>query len=269
MPIAGGQIPILESFSVTSIASGTTAALVLIPPFNGMGNVPYQYNANSPLASPIYNAPLTNKANWLQAPNFGVTHISSIQTLASSTAHTLFILRPLNFTYFPAGLAKNTTAIPDSAATGIADDPGLYATKYRYPTMGGVFPAQAADAAISSTNKVVAYQLTDGTWQIDTITSGTFGSTLTLTTGTPNNAGGAILPGTPMFYFGALAGTLKDPATGLSAWGLINVVSVLNNVTDYMVGEIAGVHPGDPLVIVDANATAADTIVVNGYYGAY
>ena len=267
MPSPGIQI--LKSFSVSNVASGTTAAQLVIPGFPGMSDVPYRYNAQDPFSPALGNMAYTTtlKPNWLTAPNFGVPHVSSIHLNTSSTSHSFFILRPLNWTYFPAGLAKNTTAIPDSAATGIASDPGLYATKYFYPTMGGLFPGQVADAAISSTNKLVAYQLADGTWQADTIASGTFGSTLTLTTGTPNRDGGAILAGAPMFYFGALAGTLADPASGRTGWGMGTLVSVRDNWQDYIVGEIAGLHQGDPLVVYDANGTAADSLVVNGYYG--
>ncbi len=267
MPMVDG-IKVLKTFSVASIASGTTVAQVLIPPFPGMSDVPYRYNAQDPYTPQIGNIPAAAiKANWLSAPNFGVPHISSIHLNTPSTSHVLLVLRPLNWTYFPAGMAKNTTAIPDSAATGILDDPGVYTTNYRYPTGGGLFPGQAADAAISSTNKLVAYQTADGSWYVDTIASGTFGSTLTLTTGTPNRNGGAILAGAPLFYFGAVAGTLLDPANGRPGWGINTLVSVRDNIADYIVGELAGVHPGDPLVVYSANASAAENIIVNGYWG--
>lgn len=273
MPFQAG-IPVLGNFSVSSIASGTTAAALLIPPYPGPGGsgAPYLYNALSSFSPLVGNAPVQTHANWLNAPNFGVPHITSLQVNASSTQHTLLVMRPLNWTYFPSGLAKNTTAIPNgsgSSSTGLFDDPGVYSTNYKYPTAGGNFPAQVADAAISGTNLYVCYQLADGSWQLDTIASGTFNSSLTLTTGTPNNAGGAILAGAPLFYFGAVAGTLKDPATGLAAWGSKTLVSVQDLFQDNAVGEFAALHPGDPLFIYDANATAADSIIASGYYGAY
>ncbi len=263
-------IPVVNTFAHAITASGTTAAKLLIPPCPGPpGSPPYVFNALASYA-PLTSAPSQTHANWLSAaPLFGIPHISTIRVEASSTAHVLLILRPLNWTYFPAGLAKNTTVIPDSALTGIADDPGVYSTNYKYPTVGGAFPAQVADAAVSSTNTQVCYQLADGTWQLDTIASGTFGSTLTLTTGTPNRAGGAIPTGGVLFYFGALAGTLKDPATGLVAWSMATIVSVTTGYQDYLQGEYAAIHPGDPLFIYDANATAADSIEVTGYYGSY
>ncbi len=273
MPMQAG-VPVLGTFSVSSIASGTTVAAVLVPPFPGPGggNPPYLYNAQAPYADRISSAPVPTKANWLQAPLFGVPHLTSIQVTASSTQHTLLVLRPLNWTYFPNGLPKNTTVIPDTggaAGTGIFDDPGIYTTNYRYPTPGGVFPARAADAGISSTNKSVCYQLADGSWFYDTIASGTFGSTLTLTTGTPNRTAGNILPGAPMFYFGAVAGTLVDPATGNVGLGTVTLVSVVSNYNDTLVGGISALHPGDPLLIYDANASAADSIIASGYYGAF
>ena len=258
MPMQAG-IPVINTFACSSIASGTTAAAILIPPCPGPpGNPPFPYRATSLSAA---------GASWLKAPNMGVTHITSLQITASSTAHTVLIMRPLNWTYFPAGLAKNTTVIPDSVLTGIASDPGLYATKYAYATPGGVVPAGAADAAISSTNLAVCYQLTDGSWQYDTIASGTFGSTLTLTTGTPNNAGGAIPAGAPLFYFGAIAGTLKDPATGQASLGVVTKVSAVDVFQDVLTSQFNALHPGDPLLVYDGNGTAADSLFAIGYYG--
>lgn len=273
MPVGASGAPVLGEFSVSSIASGSTAAQLLIPPYPGpKGGPPYLYNALASYAPSLTSAPLATKANWLTAPLFGVTKITSLLVNASSTGHTLFILRPLNWTYFPAGLAKNTTAIPNgsgSSSTGLFDDPGVYSTNYKYPTAGAVFPAPAADAAISGTNLLVCYQLSDGTWQLDTIASGTFGASLTLTTGTPNRNGGAILAGAPLFYFGAVAGTLVDPATGSTAFGTTTKTSAQTGYQDYLDSVFSAVHPGDPLLIYDANATAADSIIASGVYGAY
>jgi hypothetical protein len=271
MPFNVG-IPVLGTFSQASLASGTTAATMLIPPFAGpIGGAPYLYNANQTNV-PLTIAVVQTKANWLQSPQFGVPHITSIIVNASATSHTVTILRPLNWTYFPAGLAKNTTAIPNgsgASSTGLYDDPGVYSTNYKYPTPGSVAPGLVADAAISGTNLAVCYQLADGTWQYDTIASGTFNSSLTLTTGTPNRTGGAIPAGAPLFYFGVLAGTLLDPATGLAGWQFATKVSAVDTYTDVLTGLFNGLHYGDPLICYDANATAADSIMVTGYYGAY
>jgi hypothetical protein len=259
MPIQTG-IPVINTFGVSSLASGSTAATALVPPCPGPpGSPPYLFNATA----------LTN-ANWLyKAPLFGVPHVESIRLNTSSTAHSFIIFRPLNWTYFPAGLAKNTTAIPDSVLTGIATDPGLYSTSYGYPTVGGVAPGQVADAAVSSTNKLVAYQLADGSWVADTIASGTFGSTLTLTTGTPNRTGGAIPAGGVLFYFGAVAGTLLDPANGQLPFILGTKASADASYLSNLAGIFSGLHPGDPLLVYDGNGTAADSFHVAGYYGQY
>lgn len=253
------SIPVINTFNISSLASSSTAASCLIPPCPGpAGCPPYLFNATS-----------LTKANWLyNAPNFGIPHITNITLNTSSTAHSFIVLRPLNWTYFPAGLAKNTTVIPDSVLTGIATDPGLYSTSYGYPTTGALAPAQVADAAISSTNLLVCYQLSDGSWFKDTIASGTFGSTLTLTTGTPNRTAGAIPAGGVMFYFGAVAGTLLDPANGQLPLFLGTKASAVTVYSD-PVSFYNALHSGDPLFIYDGNGTAADSLSVSGYWGSY
>jgi hypothetical protein len=269
MPSPG--LPILGAWNTAGSAfTGSTALTALVSPYPGpAGAAPYLYNAAANYVPLLSNAPSATKANWLSAPNFGITRVSTLQIQTSATSHVIFLFRPLNWTYFPAGLAKNTTVIPNASATGIFDDPGVYSTNYKYPTGGGVFPAQVADAAISSTNLNVCYQLSDGTWQFDTIASGTFGSTLTLTTGTPNRAGGAIPAGAPLFYFGAIAGTLLDPADGQAATQFTIKVSGQNVLQDFLVGEFSALHAGDPIVIYDPNATAADSLYACGFYAGY
>jgi hypothetical protein len=267
-------IPVLGAWNtVGTVFSGSTATTQLIPPYPGpAGTPPYLYNSLASYSPLVAGAPLQTKSNWLTSPSFGITRITSIWSQTSSTAHQTLIFRPLNFTYFPAGLAKNTTAIPNgsgASSTGLFDDPGVYSTNYKYPTAGGVFPAQVADAAISGTNLNVCYQLSDGTWQFDTIASGTFNSSLTLTTGTPNRAGGVILAGAPLFYFGAISGALLDPATGQAAIQLNIKASTQNVIQDNLVGAISMLHQGDPALLYDPNGTAADFIMAAGYYAAY
>lgn len=250
-------IPILGTFNTPRLtAAGGTAFLGLIQPWRGpAGGAPYLYKATS----------LTN-ANWLtQAPHYGLTKITSILCLAGSTAHTFYVVRPRNWTYFPSGLAKNTTAIPDSVTTGIATDPGAYSTGYGYATCGSNYPGPVANNTIAA-NDYVAFQLADGSWQLSKIASGTFGSSLTLSTGTPNRDGGAIPTGGVMFFFGAATGGETDPANGLSDAGFDTIVSVRNDWQDSVAGLVTGLHPGDPLLIFNANGTAADTIIASGYY---
>lgn len=275
MPGPFTSSPMLGAFSQSFTAAGGTAIAGLIPPYPGpVGTPPYAYNAANLYTPSVSAAPVATKANWLKAPFFGVIRVTTLAINAGATVpHTVLIQRPLNWTYFPSGLAKNTTAIPNgsgSGSTGLFDDPGVYSTNYKYPTAGALFPGQVADAAISSTNLYVAYQLADGTWQLDTIASGTFNSTLTLTTGTPNRNGGAILAGAPLFYFGAVPGTLLDPANGqVAASYLTHTASVVNTFQDNIAGLYTALHAGDPMLVYDANGTNADVIEVAGYYGQF
>ncbi len=260
--------PPLRGFTTTrATAAGDTAFAVLVPPFPGPVNSnPFLYKLGQNLFP-----------NWWTSPMNGVAHLTTINLLAvagGTTSHSLYVLRPKNFTYFPAGLAVNLTLIPNSTATGIAADPGLYATKYRYPTAGdpgttGIYstpPGQVADNAIAA-NDYVAYQLADGSWQLDLIASGTFGSSLTLTTGTPNRTGGAIPAMSPLFFFGAAADA--DPATGGVDPAYETIAAVRNQIQDGITGLCHGIHPGDPLVLYDANTTDADAVCAAGYYSTW
>jgi hypothetical protein len=266
-------------FSVRGTATGGTAFAIAIPPSPGAVGGP----------SFLYKVGPNYQANWLgqgiqAAPMLGIPIVTSLFGLDGATQHVVWLNRPLNFTWFPSGLAKNTTAIPNGSgvgSTGLFDDPGVYSTNYKYPLPGygpnssgnyvnTVFPGLVADAAISSTNKYVLYQLADGTWQLDTIASGTFGSSLTLTTGTPNAAGGAILAGAPLFYFGTATGSLSDPATGTTHPAVDTKASAQDNFQDYSgAGIVAGLHPGDPLLIYDANGTNQEYLMAAGYYGGW
>lgn len=251
-------IPILGTFNTGRLtAAGGTAFVGLIPPWRGpAGGAPFLFNASALTAG---------NANWLyKAPQFGIPKVTSLLALAGSTAHQIHIGRPLNWTYFPAGLAKNLTLIPNSALTGIAADPGVYTTNYGYPTVGGLAPGQTANNTLAA-GDYVCFQLADGSWQLDKIASGTFGSSLTLTTGTPNRDGGAIPTGGVMFTFG-VPGTDADPATGTGAFGVDTIVSVRNDWQDSVAGLVTALHPGDPLLVLDANGTAADFVIASGYY---
>src|SRR5215813_9036220 len=144
------DIPVLGTFSVgrTTQTAGT-AIVQLIPPWPGpIGAAPAAFSYSRAGAS------------WLVSPNFGVPHVTSLNVLQGSTAHTFWLAKPKNFTYFLSALAVNTTLIPNAALAG---DPGVYSTNYLYPTPGGVPPGQVADNAIAA-GDYVAYQLADGTW---------------------------------------------------------------------------------------------------------
>jgi hypothetical protein len=236
-------------------AAGGTPFAGLIPPYTGLGTkngiMLYQI-------SPVKRLPGV------------ITHVSGfVYDCGGSTAQLITIMRPLNYTYFTAALPKNTTAIPN---TTLKADPGVYSTNYQYN--GGIAPALVADAAISSTNKYVAYQLADGTWQMDTIASGTYGSTLTLTTGTPNRTNGYVPIGSPFYYFGTV--TLKDPATGQLNWQTSITASTVEGIVSSTqfpsdarsgLSLLSALNPGDPLIFYSGNATNGGTLeFLNGFY---
>lgn len=267
-------IPGNPTFGITPtrIAFGTVLT-GLIPPFSGPGSgAPFLYNVtNVPSVVAGANSVTTN---WTGQP---YSHISSLVYTTAGTAHTVTVLRPLNFTFFPNGLAKNLTAIPNgtgAGSTGLYSDPGLYTTSYLYNLPGtATAPAAPANAAISSTNNFVAYQLADGSWRLDTIASGTFNSSLTLTTGTPNTTFGNILPGSPLFYFGTT--TLLDPRTNLAHSAFLTIASQLKqDMLASFQGSNQGAsnglcsyNPGDPLLVHSNNATATGIIeFVGGDY---
>lgn len=235
----------------------------LVPPSPGP-------RRNVPL---IYGLTTGNVPNWTKQP---FTHLQSLQYTTGSTAHTVTVLRPTNWTTFKTAVAKNTTTIT------LTEDPGVYSTNFRYPLPSQQFnppgvanstgPCQAADVAISSTNKFVCYQLADGTWQYDTIASGTFaGANLTLTTGTPNRNGATIPAGGVLFFFGTLTAT--NPQTGQAQLLFTTIAST--NKSDLITGAAGGggipsLNPGDPLIVQSNNATATGIIdFVSGDYRLY
>lgn len=195
----------------------------------------------------------------------GVAHVEKVVYTTQATAHLIGFLRPLNFTYFKVALAKQTTAIPD---TTLFDDPGVYSTNYKYDGTLSTGTAAVADNAIAAGDYVV-YQLDDGTWQLDTIASGTFGSSLTLTTGTPNVTGGGCAAGSPFYFFGVV--TDKDPATGHTP-PQTNIAANQGGAVwgSGMYGVCSALHPGDPLIFYSPNTTTAGFLeYLCGYYAAF
>lgn len=245
-PLCGAAGLTVSSGRITATAG--TAITGLIPPWNG---TPGAGNLNQRRGSPF---------------TFGeaVTRINTVCYTTGGTAHTIGIMRPLNYAYFTKAFPKNTTLLD----TYLSGDPGVYSTNYLYNN--GVAPAQVADAAISSTNKYVAYQLQDGTWILDTIASGTYGSSLTLTTGTPNRATGQVLANTPFYYFGAIA--LSDPATGVVNPQTQIALSQTRDRTwadsgGQGFGIVSALNPGDPLMFYSPNGTNAGFLeFISGWY---
>lgn len=193
-------------------------------------------------------------------PNLrGVTHITDLVYTAGSTAHDVVLMRPFNWAYVNGAVAKNATAVV------LTDDPGVYSTNYKYPLPAGqAAPAGTADNAIAA-GDCVAVQLTDGTWHVTTVASGSY-SALVLTDATPNITGGGIADGSIMYFFGVAANT--DPATGLAHPVLTSVASTrVNLLQDAANSYFAALHAGDPLLVYSANASNAGILsLVSGLY---
>ena len=214
-------------------------------------------------------------------------HLTDLIVTCSTTANVITLMRPLNWTTVATAVAKNTTSMV------LTDDPGVYSTNYRYPlpgqtwnppgTTNSVGPSSpASDNAIAG-NDYVAYQLADGRWVADKVSS-VSGLTLTLTTGTPNVTGATVAAGSPVFFYGITTDT--EPYTGaahlfrtpivstqlvnlLAGWG--GNASAVGGGGGAASGPGAGVeHPGDPILVYNANATATTTVdFIGGYYARY
>lgn len=229
--------------------SAGTAIVSLVPPYRGSGG-------NPPL---LYKLDKNQKPNWEKA----FTHLSQLTYTAAGTAHTVVVMRPLNWTTIASAVAHNSTSVVLTA------DPGVYSTNYKYalPTEASGKPSGVADNGIAA-NDYVAFQLKDGTWHVSTVGS-VSSLTLTLSTGTPNVAGGGAVAGTPLFFFG-VAGD-SDPATKSTHVSFLSVANARTElISDKTFGDVSSLNPGDPLLIYSANASNAGTLAVAvGFYAGY
>jgi len=246
-------LPIWDTFAIPeATASGATAFGALIPP--------YRWGSGGEGAAPnLYGLNTYGTANW-QGQNGAFTHIDTLLYTTGATAHKVGVMRPLNWTTFAAAVAKNATSITLTA------DPGVFSTNYKYATPGGVVPALADDTI--ATGDYVAYQLNDGTWQVDTIASGTFaGANLVLTTGTANVTGATIAKGNVLFFFGIIGDS--DPATGLGQWQTTLALSTVRAslLQESVLGGLKSFHRGDPMIFYSPNTTNAGLMNhMSGYY---
>jgi hypothetical protein len=145
----------------------------------------------------------------------------SFDYLCGSTAHTMGLMA-----------AKGTgtrTSITAAAAAAQKD------------IVCAVAPKDPAGNAAAS-GDIIAYQLPDGTWEFNTVASL---STLTITLGT--NIAVALESGAQVRIFGVIAD------------GAVHNIALTASVVTQFSGHIIAVSPykGDPMVMYDANATAA------------
>jgi hypothetical protein len=254
--------PVCGHFSIPgTTAAANTVITRLIAPFMGRsGAAPFSFLVD-PAQKPDGSAIATlGKPGWI-GPSSAFTHVTDLFYTSLTTQHSLFILQPLNYTYFTAAVPKNTTAIT------LAADPGVYSTKFKYPLPGSAIVPNVADNAIS-TGDYCAYPLNDGTWQLDKVASGS-GTTPVLTTGTPNNTGAGIAQYAPFFFFGIQTDT--NPCTGMPH-PLFH--SNVNTQTEKFqaaaggsMGLFASLHKGDPMIFYSSNGTNAGILeVLAGFY---
>jgi hypothetical protein len=155
----------------------------------------------------------------------------------------------------------------------------LYSTAFKYPVggasavEGGIagpgVPVNVANLTPTTTH-YFAVQLADGTWFFDLI-AGFNTSTLVLTTTTtiPNVTGGGIPKGAICFLLGSSA--TQDPNTGqLPPAQYTNSGTATQEDFHDSAGDcvVTSIHPGDPMMLYNANATAASFQgLISGYFG--
>lgn len=238
--------PTHGSFSVgKKTANAGTAIAVLVPP------------DNQPLSSsgtPVLPALL---------PNF--IHVTDLVYDVGTTAHTLTVMRPLNYTTFSADAAASQQVV------NLTEDPGLFQTagRYKYALPNGLTVPSAANNGVAQ-NDFVAYQAASGQWVVDTVSS-VSGLAVTLATNLPT---GGVKKGGLLYFFGL--STDVDPATNL-AHQQIDVLAAGSGTSRYAIqasaagaGLFQTYHAGDPLVIHSSNGTTAGTFqLVAGYYSKF
>jgi hypothetical protein len=230
--------------------------------------------ANTPFTQLIPPGPQGRQLLWAAAPNqpnwysLGwMTRVTRIAYLSGTASHLLSVMRPKNW-------ATTTQAMPQNSKTmNLGVDPGVYSTNYRYPLPPGAVPSLVADHPIAS-GDYIAYQLDDGSWQLDTVNvvaaPPPFGA-FSVTTGTPNRAGATLRAGAPVFYFGVP--TLLDPVTGMldPNWSTSPPASgTAHDVFTDPVGLITALRLGDPMCFYSPNGTTAGELeLISGYFGAW
>lgn len=243
---------------VRKTAAANTVFTMVIPPFGGGGNnAPPKLYKVSPAGTTASTATQTNaQPNWT-GPQDAFTHVTDLIYTSLSTAHSLFFMRPLNWTFQMSDMTSSSTTM------ALAADPGTWATAgvYKYGAAGGtsVVPSQANN--VIGASDFVVYQLNDGRWVVDTIASGT-GTTPVLTTGVPGVTGTKLLAGSPVFFYGIQSDT--DPATGMIQPLTDSVVNTRLVNSAYGPQLWSSIHKGDPLIFYSSNGTDAGILEALG-----
>jgi hypothetical protein len=197
----------------------------------------------------------------------GYSHVTKVIYTTGSTAHLVYIMRPLNYALIVSGTGS---------VINIATDPGKWATPANWlydPFPGGVASASAWNNPPSVANIPIAtghwicYQGASGTWIVDTVASV---ATLAITMTTPLPTGG-VLAGAPFYFFGAI--TSLDPSTGYGHPQTQYPGTPDIRDTSWsadQAGVVSNLHPGDPMIFYSGNATAQGYLeALCGFYSAY
>jgi hypothetical protein len=225
-------------------AAGDTPFTKAIPPWPGAGK--------TQLWKPFPDAtmPMMGTAKHI---GDAVAHVQEISYSTGATAHTIGILRPLNYTALKAALAPGATAIK------LRTDPGLYSTNYEYPSAAGK-PFNVADNPIAA-GDFVMIQLADGKWHASAIASGTFaGDDLVLATAIPDIAGGGALEGQIVYFFGIVSDSNPADGSPHPQVTLADGLTLNKSWSDFGVGVVVALHPGDPMLFYSPNTTDAGTL---------
>lgn len=239
----GPIFPVLGSLNVNrATAAGATAFVIGVPPF--MGQTPFQFTSTN--------------------CGLGITHLTRLLYTTGATAHQIGIMRPFNWTTTSIVTAKNVAVI------NLTADPGTYSTTFNYPNALGSGNAVALTAAMAdnaiAAGDYLAFQLTDGTWWFDKVSS-VATLAITMTTTLPNVTGGGVAAGARVYFFGVIGD--KDPNTGIVNPQTTSVASTfrIDQLQDQTGCGIAGLHRGDPLLFYSPNTT--DAGVLEGIFGFY
>jgi hypothetical protein len=183
-----------------------------------------------------------------------VTRLRYVSYTAAATAHTLTVMRPFNFTKLTAAAAAS------QAVVNIAANPGNYSAL----AQNGVTPRTGNN--LMAANDFVAYQASDGTWVLDTVSS-ISSLAVTLTTNVPT---GGVAANTVLWWFGIISDTnpntalahpqfaLADSATTTFGSESDNTAGWLGSVPGLSCLGMSGV--GEPLILHSGNATNAGTL---------
>jgi hypothetical protein len=219
-----------------------------------------------PLSSQLQTHPGLNGIATLAPRNRGKhkTHVNRIVYTTPADAHSIVVARPCNFAIVAAAVSAGATSIT------LDSDPGNYSANYRYGSLVGGIPAQAANNLIGS-GHYIALQMSDGTWKAVTVTGGSWSSTTSSISinALPSNNSIGVSAGALCYFFGNVTSDV-DPATG-RAQALTVIPSSQNLDTswsDTFYGGVAALHSGDPLLFYSENNTAQGWLDgLSGYFG--